>query len=52
MGQQAAQSTGFQDGKVPIPAGAYNPNDYSNLQVGSEVKELFKYVERCIASIP
>ncbi|CAD8113647.1 unnamed protein product [Paramecium sonneborni] len=45
-GQQAAQSAGFQDGKVPLPAGAYNTNDYSNLQVGAEVKQLFEYIAR------
>ncbi|CAD8119677.1 unnamed protein product [Paramecium primaurelia] len=40
--QQAEQSVGFQEGKVPLPAGAYNSNDYSNLQVGAEVKQLFE----------
>ncbi|CAD8105012.1 unnamed protein product [Paramecium primaurelia] len=40
--QQAAQSVGFQEGKVPLPASAYNSNDYLNLQVGAEVKQLYK----------
>lgn len=33
------------DAGVVIP-GAYNPADYANLDVTSEIKELFKYITR------
>jgi intraflagellar transport protein 46 len=34
------------DTKVPIPQGAYNSADYANLNVASDIKELFKYIDR------
>ncbi|CAD8079914.1 unnamed protein product [Paramecium primaurelia] len=44
--KQAAQSVLFQEGKVSLSAGAQNPNDYSNLQVGAEVKQYFEFISR------
>lgn len=49
---QQAKPAGAQAGaypteaKVPIPQGAYNPADYNNLNVGADIKELFKYIDR------
>ncbi|CAD8112270.1 unnamed protein product [Paramecium primaurelia] len=42
--KQAAQSVVFQEDKVSLP-GAQIPNDYSNLQVGAEVKQLFEFIK-------
>jgi len=36
---------------VPIPQGAYNPADFANLPVGSDIKELFKYIDRYIVCL-
>ncbi|CAD8112043.1 unnamed protein product [Paramecium primaurelia] len=43
--KQAAQSVVFQEEKVSLPV-AQIPNDYSNLQVGAEVKQLFEFIAR------
>jgi intraflagellar transport protein 46 len=34
-----------EDGGKKVP-GAYNPAEYAGLQVSSEVKELFEYIQR------
>lgn len=34
---------GDDDKEVP---GTYNPVDYANLQVSSEIKDLFEYIQR------
>lgn len=31
---------------VEAPEGAYDPDDYANLPVSSEIKELFQYITR------
>jgi len=38
-----------QDGdksKSSLPSGAYNPDDYKNMKVSSEIQELFEYITR------
>jgi len=42
--QQKGEDDDDEDDKE-VP-GTYNPNDYGNLQVGSDVKDLFEYIAR------
>ena len=44
--KQGDQSDGEDEDEDKAVPGAYNPMDYVNLQVSSEVKDLFEYISR------
>ena len=47
-----AQSNKFSDdGESKPVAGAYNPEEYANLDVSKEVKDLFAYIQRSVLLI-
>lgn len=45
--QKKEEDSGDEDGKKAIKIeGLYNPADYANLNVSTEITELFKYITR------
>ena len=43
--QKAAEDDDDDEDEKEVP-GAYNPTQYANLPVSSEIKELFEYIQR------
>lgn len=46
MAQRAQQEEDEDDEDEKEVPGAYNPNQYANLPVSQEVKEMFEYIQR------
>ena len=46
MQKKAQKDEDDEDDDNKIVPGAYNPQDFAGLQVSSEIKELFEYIQR------